>query len=83
MPVHYKEDLSILDELLAELTRAPQTETVRLSYEHIKSAHRYLFGAAWPEFRASLKEARGSLSPIGDSALKDRLKSLLARLDHA
>ncbi|HEY7387508.1 MAG TPA: hypothetical protein VH640_03300 [Bryobacteraceae bacterium] len=75
--------LEKLDEFLAFLADAPQSEPVLSVQEHLHSARTYLLGAMPEELRLSLRMAEEAIHGIEDWRLRKRSLNLLDRVRDA
>jgi len=69
--------LERLDEILAFLADAPETEAVISAREHLQSARSYLLGAMPVELELSLAMAEAAISDVDDHRLRQKALHML------
>ena len=75
-PEKQSADLTLLDELLAEVGRQDSPESSLLR-EHLEGARFYLTGAMPEELELNLKLAEKSLDGLADQSLQSRIRDFI------
>ena len=78
--LHWEEELSKLDELLALLAQASASPESEIAHEHIQSARSCVLGSMPAECELDLELARTAIGGIADVATRRNAQKILVSL---